>query len=179
MQEKDIIKLIQARDDRGAEELLLNYGPLMRYIVSPILQSAEDREECVSDICMRVWNNIDKFDSGKGSWTGWITVIARNAAISFGKRSGKYSDIEALDTDLADDSPDPSDELIRKEQAELLKNALSRLSPFEYDLFYRKYYYKQTAPQIARELGITVKAAERRLDRIKGKLRKMLSEVLR
>ena len=178
MQEKDIIKLIQAKDDRGAEELLLNYGPLMRYIVSPILQSEEDRAEGISDICMRIWNSIDKFDSSKGSWTGWITVIARNAAISFGKRVGKHSDVDALDTELADNSQDPSDQLVRKEQAELLKYALSQLSSFEYDLFYRKYYYKQTAPQIARELGITVKAAERRLDRIKEKLRKMLSEVL-
>ncbi len=178
MQEKDIIKLIQAKDDSGAEELLLNYGPLMRYIVSPILQSEEDREECISDICMRIWNSIDKFDSSKGSWTGWITVIARNAAISFGKRVGKHSDVDALDTELADNSQDPSYQLVRKEQAELLKYALSQLSSFEYDLFYRKYYYKQAAPQIARELGITVKAAERRLDRIKEKLRKMLSEVL-
>ena len=178
MQEKDIIKLIQVKNEKGVEELLHNYGPLMKYIVSPILPSAEDREECINDICMRIWNNIEKYDSSKGSWTGWLTVISRNTAISFLKRNGKASDTDILDTELEDNTSDPSELLVREEQAELFRSALSQLSSFEYDLFYRKYYYRQTASQIARELGITVKAAERRLDRIKGKLRKTLSEVL-
>ena len=178
MQEKELIKLIQARDEKGAEELLRSFGPLMRYIVSPILQSEEDREECVNDICMRVWNNIEKFDSARGSWTGWLTVISRNTAISFHKKAGPSSDTGSLEEGLEDNALEPSELLVQKEQAELLRYALSQLSAFEYDMFYRKYYYRQTAPQIARELGITVKAAERRLDRIREKLRKMLSEVL-
>ena len=142
MQEKDIIKLIQSKDEKGAEELLLRYGPLMRYIISPILQSEEDREECINDICMRIWNNSEKFDSARGSWTGWITVISRNAAVTFAKMAERSSEIAALDTEAGDSALEPSQLLIRQEQAELLRSALSQLTTSEYDLFYRKYYYK-------------------------------------
>lgn len=176
VQEKDIIQLILKKDERGAEELLRSYGPLMRYIIKPILKSDEDMAECISDICMRVWNNIDKFDADKGSWTGWLTVISRNTAISFLKKNQDSGISDVLDEELEDSAPQPADRLIQKEEAKRLKSALSELSQSEYMLFYRKYYYRQTAAQIAREMGITTKAAERRLDRIKEKLRKRLSE---
>ena len=36
MKEAEITELLKARDERGAEEFLKNYSPLIRYVVSPI-----------------------------------------------------------------------------------------------------------------------------------------------
>lgn len=41
-------------------------------------------------------------------------------------------------------------------------------------LFYRKYYYLQSIAQIASELGMTERAVEGKLYRLKKQLRKML-----
>ena len=41
-------------------------------------------------------------------------------------------------------------------------------------LFYRKYYYLQPTAQIASELGMTERAVEGKLYRLKKQLRKML-----
>ena len=41
-------------------------------------------------------------------------------------------------------------------------------------MFYRKYYYLQSTAQIASELGMTVRAVEGRLYRLKKQLRRML-----
>ena len=35
---------IRARDERGAAALLQHYGPLMRYIIAPILPDNADQE---------------------------------------------------------------------------------------------------------------------------------------
>ncbi len=37
MGESEIIELIRARDERGAEELLRHFGALLRYVIAPIL----------------------------------------------------------------------------------------------------------------------------------------------
>lgn len=99
-----IAQLLQ-QDERGMEALLLHYGPLMRYIIAPILPDPQDREECLSEVSMRVWSRIAQFDRA---------------------------------------------------------------------LFYRKYYYLQSTAQIAAELGMTERAVEGRLYRLKKRLRTML-----
>jgi DNA-directed RNA polymerase specialized sigma24 family protein len=52
--------------------------------------------------------------------------------------------------------------------------ALRQLSPKDRMLFYRKYYYLQSTAQIASELGMTERAVEGKLYRLKKQLRKML-----
>ena len=48
---------------------------------------------------------------------------------------------------------------------------LDELSPKDKTLIYRKYYYMQSTEQIAAEMGLTERAVEGRLYRIKQKLR--------
>ena len=62
MGESELIGLIRSRDENGMTELLRRYGPLMRYIISPILTDERDRQECLSDAAMRAWDGIEKFD---------------------------------------------------------------------------------------------------------------------
>ena len=47
---QEIIRRIVSRDERGIEMLLTHYGPLMRYIIAPILPNPADQEECLSEI---------------------------------------------------------------------------------------------------------------------------------
>ena len=53
-----MIALLQQHDERGMDALLLHCGPLMRYIIAPIVPNALDREECLSEASLRVWNKI-------------------------------------------------------------------------------------------------------------------------
>ena len=53
MQEQEMIAQLLQKDERGMEALLLHYGPLMRYIIAPIVPNALDREECLSEASPR------------------------------------------------------------------------------------------------------------------------------
>lgn len=66
MGEKELIERIRDREEQGAEDLLRHYGPLMRYIIEPILANPQDREECLSEAAMRVWDGIGGYDPGPG-----------------------------------------------------------------------------------------------------------------
>ena len=48
MKQPEIIELLLTHDERGMEALLLHYGPLMRYVIAPILPDAHDQADCVS-----------------------------------------------------------------------------------------------------------------------------------
>lgn len=171
MGEKEVIRLIRERDRQGMDQLLLHFGPLMRYIISPILPDGRDREECLSDAAMRVWERIEQFDPEKGSWTGWLTVLTRNTALN---RARGQRSADELTEDLPAQSPGPEEAVLRQERLDELRRLLRGLSVKEQALLYRKYYYMQSTAQIARELGTTPRAVEGQLYRLKKLLKKQL-----
>lgn len=163
---------LMGRSDGSLEQLRLHYGPLIRYVISPILHDERDREEVFNDILIKVWDRIDQYDPQSGSWTNWLSTIARNAAIDRVRRNPPVS-AELTETIPAPNS-NPEQELLRKERQRELYAALNSLDTSDKALFYRKYYYRQSTAQIAAECGTTERAIEGRLYRIKRKLRRIL-----
>lgn len=173
MQENTVERLLLEKNEQGMDALLLHYGPLMRYIISPILQNPQDKEDCLSEVSMRVWEKIGQFDGEKGSFRAWLTAITRNTALNHARRASGSS-AEELSESTPSPDPTPEETLLKKERQEALKTALSRLSYKDRLLFYRKYYYRQSTAQIAAELGMTERAVEGKLYRVKKQLRKSL-----
>ncbi len=173
MQENTVERLLLEKNEQGMDALLLHYGPLMRYIIAPILQNPQDREDCLSEVSMRVWEKIGQFDGEKGSFRAWLTAITRNTALNHARRASGSS-AEELSESTPSPELSPEEALLKKERQEALKTALSRLSYKDRLLFYRKYYYRQSTAQIAAELGMTERAVEGKLYRVKKQLRKSL-----
>lgn len=173
MQENTVERLLIEKNEQGMDALLLHYGPLMRYIIAPILQNPQDREDCLSEVSMRVWEKIGQFDGEKGSFHAWLTAITRNTALNHARKASGSS-AEELSESTPSPELSPEEALLKKERQEALKTALSRLSYKDRLLFYRKYYYRQSTAQIAAELGMTERAVEGKLYRVKKQLRKSL-----
>ena len=173
MQENTVEWLLLEKNEQGMDALLLHYGPLMRYIIAPILQNPQDREDCLSEVSMRVWEKIGQFDGEKGSFRAWLTAITRNTALNHARKASGSS-AEELSESTPSPELSPEETLLKKERQEALKTALNRLSYKDRLLFYRKYYYRQSTAQIAAELGMTERAVEGKLYRLKKQLRKSL-----
>ena len=77
--------------------------------------------------------------------------------------------------------PDPADSpeqsLLKAEIAKALWAAVGRLGRRDRELFLRKYYYYQSTAQIAAELGLTVRAVEGKLYRVRKHLQSELGGV--
>lgn len=172
--EQDMIALLQQHDERGMDALLLHCGPLMRYIIAPIVPNALDREECLSEASLRVWNKIAQFDAARGSWSAWLTAVTRSTALNFQRSAARHGDTQTLPEDAPSPEASPEEALLRSERRAALHDALARLGQNDRALFYRKYYYLQSTAQIAAELGMTGRAVEGRLYRLKKRLRTML-----
>ena len=174
MSEKEIIELIRKRDEKGVEELMLHYGPLMRYIIAPILPNIQDQEECLSEVTMRIWDKIDLYEESRGNWNSWLTALTRNIALNRARKDKKYSNVTEIPLDMPSKEPTPEEVVLRKEKQAIIKQALREATTKDRLLFYRKYYYMQSTAQIASEMGMTERAVEGRLYRLKKQLRKQL-----
>ena len=171
MSEKDIIEQLRLRADGALDMFLTRFTPLVMYVITPILENAEDREECLSEIAMRVWDGIDTYAPEKGNFSTWLTALCRNTAINRAKADAVHL---PLDESIRSDAPTPEQTALLNERREQISRAILSLSDSDRALIYRKYYYLQSTEQIAAELNMSVRAAEGRLYRAKKRLRKLL-----
>ena len=100
MKEQDIIALLQKKSEDGLTALSTHYEPLMRYIIAPILHNPQDQEDCLAEVIMRVWNNIDQYNPKKGSWKAWLTAITRNTALNHVRALARHNSTGDLPENL-------------------------------------------------------------------------------
>ena len=174
MTEHEIVDLIRSRNQDGLSKLLKHYRPMMSYIVAPILKCPQDQEECISEVVLKVWDNIFAFDESKAGFKTWLTAITRNTALNYLRKNERHAHTDTLSKEVKAQDGNPEELLLKKEKKEQLNRAIESLSVKERTLFYRKYYYLQSTAQIACEMGITTRAVEGKLYRIKNKLRKQM-----
>ena len=175
MEDQELLELLTRRDERGAEELLRRYGPMLRYIIAPILSDPREREECLSDVVLQVWDRAGQYDPARGGFPAWLSAVARNTARNR-LRANKTADRETgeLDPAAPDPAPGPEELVLRAERERRLWAVIQGLPGADLQLFYRRYYYLQSTAQMAAELGLTERAVEGRLRRLRIRLRKKL-----
>ena len=82
MDDRQLMASIAGGDEAALQALLRRFTPMLRYILRPLLPDERDREECLADISLRIWQGAGSFDGAKGSLNGWLTALTRNAALN-------------------------------------------------------------------------------------------------
>lgn len=162
--------------DRDAfETLLIRYNGMMTYIVRGILTDSQEAEDCMAQIRARLWDKLPGYQEERASLATWITAVCRNAAYDRLRRLQRQAEHTLpLEEWIPDPAPSPEELVLRQERREHLKNALNALRDSDRRLFYRKYYYLQSTAQIAAELGMSQRAVEGRLYRVRARLQTLL-----
>ncbi len=179
MDYKALTAAMRSREPGALERFQTAFTPLIRYIIAPILPDGRDREECLSDVVLRAWEAIESYDEKKASLTTWVTALARNAALNRRRANERRREGDGLDETVPDGAGSPEQSVIREETARALWAAVGRLDRRDRDMFLRKYYYYQPTAQIAAELGLSLRAVEGRLYRVRKRLQEELGGVYR
>ncbi len=80
--DQQIVRAIKAKDEKGIQLLLRQYGGLMKVIIQKYLSGLpEEIEECLADVVISVWYHIEDSDSSKSSLKNWFAAIAKFKAI--------------------------------------------------------------------------------------------------
>jgi RNA polymerase sigma-70 factor, ECF subfamily len=99
------------------------YRWLLRFVSNETLA-----EDLLSEVFLDVWRQADRFE-GRSSVSTWLLSIARFKALSARRRRTEAGLDEKIETTIADPANDPEATLQEKNRGELLRQALTRLSP--------------------------------------------------
>ena len=165
MEDKELLRLLQKDSERGLEAALDLYGGLVKTIVSRVLyDSPQDAEECVADVFLRLWKNRRKLHGAPVR--AWLVVAARNAAIDRWRKLSRSLDVP-LTEEITAKTAAPEEEICE---------LIDTMPPPDREIFIRKYYFLETAAEIAAEMGRTPDDVNARLSRGRKKLRAQLLE---
>lgn len=174
MTEKQALLLLDKRDEAALTWIIERYVPYVGAVIAALSQNRlapEDREELAADVFVKLWRVKTKPEPGK--LKAYLGSIARNSTLT---RLRKQKLLLPLDDEtLFVDDRDQAELLSGKERDEAVRCAVQALPMPEREIFVRRYYYGQSAPEIAKLLALSPEAVRQRLSRGRKALRKALT----
>jgi len=181
---QDYHLVLQAKGgDQHAYALLLSrYWDSIYFMLLKMVHNKDDAEDLTIEAFAKAFKNLHHYEP-EFAFSTWLFKIANNNTIDFIRRQkGKSVPIEnpANDPDdenplqLPSDLPDPEEELIRKQKANLLKTVVDQLKPRYSRLVKLRYYQEYSYEEIAKELQLPLGTVKAQLFRAKELLYNIL-----
>lgn len=175
MKDRLIMRFLRKHDERGLGLLLEEYGTTIKSVVFYHLRCLpiEDREECIEDTLIEVWNNHAAFDEKKGNLKNWICGVAKYNALDYLRKYIKYAETESIYE--YDNLEDVRSEymFMRQELEGEISQLLSVLSEAEKELVKKHYIEGYSVKEIAGMYSTGESAIYKKLERAIKKIRKL------
>src|SRR6476660_1613978 len=105
-------------------------------------------EDLISEVFLDVWRQADRFE-GRSAVSTWLMSMARFKALS-ARRGRKDAELDdKIEATIADPADDPAVTLEKKNQSELLRHALTKLSAEHREIVDLVYYHEQSIDEAA------------------------------
>ena len=110
-------------------------------------------EDLLSDVFFDVWQQAGRFE-GRSTVSTWLLSIARFKALSARRRRTHAELNEVIEATVADSVDNAEVVLEKKHQAEMLRGALTKLSPEHREIIDLVYYHEKSVDDAANILSI-------------------------
>jgi RNA polymerase sigma-70 factor (ECF subfamily) len=184
LQDIELLNQCKENPEQGLEWVMSNYVDLIHTIVYGKVSkvgTSEDIKECVSDVFITFYQQIDQVDLNKGTIKAYLARIAQFKAIDLYRklsRNKQYrTDQEEILESCEDERVNIEQRMIQKEEQMVLLEALDALGEPDREIFVRKYYMSQKSKDIAQALGLKDNTVEKKISRGLKKLRMLLGGV--
>ncbi|MBQ4141512.1 MAG: sigma-70 family RNA polymerase sigma factor [Clostridia bacterium] len=180
MKDEKIIDLFFARDEEALRQVEEKYGDLCNYVASNFLCMREDREECVNDALLALWNSIPP--EKPESLSAYISSLARNLAISRSrannawKRGGNVQVVNDEVLALIPDDRSLADEYESRLAGRVINDFIGELSKSERKVFVLRYWFDASDRQIADQTGFSHSKIRSMLARLRKRLAERLGK---
>ncbi|WP_286860447.1 sigma-70 family RNA polymerase sigma factor [Proteiniphilum sp. UBA5510] len=176
--DKQLKDKLLSKNEKTVELLIEKYHKLLWVIVENTLRGigrAEDIEECVSDVFVRIWGKPESFDPERGTMKTYLSVMAKSIALNRYKSLTKRYESESNNSVENENTDDLLDLICREERNEELLDAIHSLKDPYPEIFIRRYIFGEKTSVVASRLGMDTKDIENRIYRGKNKLKSILN----
>jgi RNA polymerase sigma-70 factor (ECF subfamily) len=157
------------------------YGLCYRFTGNPT-----DAEDLTQDVFLKVYSNLNSFDTGRGSLQVWIATLTRNLLVDNFRRTRNLRATSSLDDGwesaeelkpvdrLTSHGPSPLESAARKELAKMVQEALARVSVELREAVILRDLQDLDYKEIAQVLSIPEGTVKSRISRGRAELARLL-----
>ncbi|WP_263383130.1 RNA polymerase sigma factor [Granulicella arctica] len=152
--------------------------------------SGTDAEDLTQDVFLKVYKNLESFDTSKGSFSTWITTLTRNLLVDHFRRTRLDRASDSLDATFngEDDGPTMAERLTDPRPSQehhvaglelkvRIQEALAQLSPELREAVILRDLEDMDYKEIAQVLRIPEGTVKSRISRGRGELAKLLQRI--
>ncbi len=156
----DLVARAAAGDERAMAGLYDRYGQVLYGVAYRIVGERADADEVVLEAFAQAWRDASKFEAGRGSVAGWLTMIARSRALDLARARSRRDRITTAAAGARPDAPlamgevrpDPSAAMEHAERRQEVRQALEALSAPQRQAIELAYYEGLSQSEIAERL---------------------------
>jgi len=179
LDDKKIIELFFARDEKAIEETDLKYKKYLLSVAYNIVHDRRDSEECLNDTYLGAWNAIPP--AMPNVLKAFLTTIMRRTAINRYNSNLKKKNIPSEMTDslselenfIADDNGIDT-EIDAERLGRTISDFIRSLSDRRQFIFMSRYYAADPIDTIARDLSLSRSMVNKELAAIRSALKEEL-----
>lgn len=154
--DKALIKAAQRGDREAAAWLYHRHVERVHRICYRIVLDPSEVQDCVQEVWLKVFRNLDRFLSGR-SFAAWLNTVAVNTAIDSYRKWVRQKNhlninethVEALAADQRSRTEQPDEALVQQK----IRAALEEISVNQRAAFILRYFEEMPTADIARILG--------------------------
>jgi RNA polymerase sigma-70 factor (ECF subfamily) len=175
LDDRELIRRIQAGDRRAFETLLDTYEARVYRLALRFTNSVPDAEDVTQEIFLGIYKNIGSF-RGKSALSTWIYRVAMNHCLEYRRKrkldSVPYNDdLTLISQDWREDPVQSADQ---QELAARVEAAINRLSPHHREVVVLHELQGLTYQEVATALNVPVGTVKSRLSNAFRRLRDLL-----
>jgi RNA polymerase sigma-70 factor, ECF subfamily len=168
-----LVKRIAAGDKLAMQALFARHRtPVYRWLLR-FVGNETVAEDLLSDVFFDVWQQAGRFE-GRSAVTTWLLSIAR--FISARRRRTHAELNEVIEATVADSADNAEVALEKKHEGEMLRSALTKLSPDHREIIDLVYYHEKSVDDAAQILSIPSATVKTRMFYARKKLAELVQE---
>ncbi|MCL1858963.1 MAG: sigma-70 family RNA polymerase sigma factor [Oscillospiraceae bacterium] len=153
------------------------YNPLINKIVARILNNfgqSSDIDDCVNTVFLVIMEKLQQYNETRGSMAAFVAIVARSTALNYCKSNMRKTD-ELIGDDNIDVLSGPLGFENEVEFDMIISGIFEKLNNSENILFTMKYILFYPSDEIAKIFKIKRNAVDVRVNRLKSKIKKILT----
>lgn len=154
------------------DEIIKEHGLLIKNLCLKMLPDHDLGIEAYSDVCFKIYNDLDKYDPAVGTLRSWISRITKNHCIDVMRREKRNTDHATLDSVVmfSDKKMNP---IYRNEVEKIYNDLLDSLPPNQKIIMKLRFQENIPLKEIASLLDISIGTVKTQLFRGIQKMREV------
>lgn len=155
--DQELVEDFQKGNESSFNELVLRYQERMYWVARRFVQDHDSADDVVQDVFCRAYEGLGKFRGESGIFT-WLYRITVNLALNAVRRQ-RVREFFRIDEilDIKDEHGEQPDEYLeKKEQKQLIEQAVAQLPEKQKAVFILRYYDELPYEEISKIMKTTV-----------------------